>query len=129
MALALLPVALLAGGALLWRAAPTDRKLVIDLGDPSAVRRVAVTYWRVDAPDERGGFSFAFPASPPPRLRQRVSLRDGEHIIEVRVERSAGGVQDESTVARHLSISGREVVVFGPTSESQGNPHGIPGPR
>ncbi len=118
-ALVLLPVALVAGGWLLWRTAPTDRDLVIDLGDPAAVRRIAVTYWRADAPDERGGFSRTFAASPPQRIRQPVSLRMGEHLVEVRVERFTDGARSDSTVTRHVSITGNDVVVFGPAPEPQ----------
>ncbi len=116
-ALVLLPVALVAGGWLLWRQAPTDRDLIIDLGDPAAVRRVAVTYWRAEAPDERGGFSRNFAASPPRQIRQPVSLRAGEHLVEVRVEWSTNGTQSDSTVTRHVSITGNDVVVFGPVPE------------
>ncbi len=111
-ALVPLPLALVTGGALLWRTVPTDRDLVVDLGDPAGVRRVAVTYWRLDAPDERGGFSHVFSGSAPRRLHHPVSLRPGEHVVEIRVERSASAGRLESAVERHVSITGREVIVF-----------------
>jgi len=113
-ALVLLPLALVTTGFLLWRTIPTDRDLVIDLGDPAGVRRVAVTYWRVDAPDERGGFSRVFATSAPRRLHHPVSLRPGNHVVEIRVERFASHDGLENTVKRHVSITGREVIVFAP---------------
>ncbi|GEM_PF-3732849 len=121
-AFVLLPLAVVTGGALLWGKLPMERDLVIDLGEPAGVRRVAVNYWRVDAPEERAGFSHVFSAQAPRRLRHPVSLRSGDHVVEIRVERSTANDRLESTVERHVSITGREVIVFAAPPAPRGDP-------
>ncbi|MBN2193466.1 MAG: hypothetical protein JW751_11685 [Polyangiaceae bacterium] len=108
----LLILGLVAVGLSFWAAAPTEYLLVVDLGEPALVRRMAVTYWSVRDPDLKAGFSQAFSVTPPRRVSHAISATHPELMLRIEVERDFAGRRESTTTERRVSLVGREVTVF-----------------
>jgi hypothetical protein len=114
--------------SLLLRSLPTERVLTVDLGDPEGVRRVTVTWCRTDMPEDRSGFSQSFGGDVPRRIEHHVSLRDGEHRMEVRVERRAGDASSESVVEHWVDVRSDQLLLHGP-ARAESTQNGVSGPE
>lgn len=108
----LLAAGLLGAGAVLWRGAPAERDVIIDLGDPQGLKRVEMTYWPASDPEQRTTVVHSFGAVAPARIQHRGRIPAGDGVFSFRITRELGGVREDTELERRIAVVGSEVVVF-----------------